>query len=42
VTVHEVRWDNDSSQPADDYGNGNTNHQLGTSFFIHKGIMSAV
>jgi len=24
------------------YGNGNTNHHLGTGFFVYKGIMSAV
>jgi len=33
-------------QPADDYkffhGNGNGNHHLGTGFFVHKGIISAV
>jgi hypothetical protein len=25
VAVQEVRWDEDGSQPADDYGNGNVN-----------------
>jgi hypothetical protein len=34
------------SQPAHDYtflyGNGSANHHLGTGFFIHKGIISAV
>jgi len=34
------------SQPRDDYTfvceNGNANHYLGTGFFIHKGIVSAV
>jgi hypothetical protein len=33
-------------QPADNYtffhGNWNANHHLGASFFIHKGIISAV
>jgi hypothetical protein len=46
VTVQEVRWDEDGSQPADDYtffcGNENTNHHLGTGFFVHKEISSAV
>jgi hypothetical protein len=46
MAVQEVRWENSGSQPADDctfsYGNGNANHHLGTGFFIHKGIISAV
>jgi hypothetical protein len=45
VAVHKTRWVGSSNQPADDYaffcGNGNANH-LGKSFFIHKGIISAV
>jgi hypothetical protein len=46
VAVEEVRWDGGGSQPADDYtfwyGNGYANHDLGTGFFVHKGITSAV
>jgi exonuclease III len=46
VAVQEARWDMGGSQPADDYtffyGNGDANHHLGTGFFIHKGIISAV
>jgi endonuclease/exonuclease/phosphatase family metal-dependent hydrolase len=39
VAVQEVRWAEGGNQPA---GNGNANHHLGTGFFIHKGIISAV
>jgi hypothetical protein len=46
MPVQEVRWVEDGSRPADDYtyvhGNGNANHHLGTDFFIHTGIISAV
>jgi len=46
VAVQKVRWDEGGSQPADDYtcfyGNGNVNHHLGTGFYVHKGIISAV
>jgi exonuclease III len=40
VSVQEVRWDKDGSQPADDYtffyGNGNAKHHSGTGFFMCK------
>jgi hypothetical protein len=46
VGVQEVRWDKGGTEPAGDYtffyGNGNTDHHLGTSFFVHKSIISAV
>jgi hypothetical protein len=42
----QVRWDKGGAEPADDYtflyGNGNADHHLGTGFFLHKGIASAV
>jgi exonuclease III len=46
VAVQQVRRVEGGSQPADDYtffhGNEKANHHLGTGFFIHKGIRSAV
>jgi hypothetical protein len=46
VTVHEVCWYNNGSEPADDYaffyGNGNANQHLRTGFSLYKGITSPV
>jgi hypothetical protein len=46
AVVQEVRWEGSGTKPAGEYtffhGKGNENHELGTVFFVHKGILSAI
>jgi hypothetical protein len=46
VGVQEVRWEGGGTKPAGEntflYGKGNENRELGTGFFVHKRVVSAV
>jgi hypothetical protein len=46
LEIQEVGWDRGSTEPVGKYtffyGKAKKNHELGTEFFVHKRIISAV
>jgi hypothetical protein len=46
MEVQEVRWEGSDTTPAGKYTffyrKGNENHEMGTGFFVHKRIISAI
>jgi hypothetical protein len=46
VSAQDVKWENGGTERPQDYtffsGDGNGDHELGTGFFVHKRILSAV